>query len=295
MPSTRDPDALKDLIDEIDDPDIGARKVERWRQHGWMPDPIEQQRLGRRGTRSIYPPWAADQARALGRLVKRGQAVDAVTLPLYGSGRWVSDRALLDAYRARLGRDAERREQALAAADGDPLQAAEGLAHSARIPGTVRTRCASLGGAYEEAKVTTSDRLHSIVTCAIHAQMTGRPTYEQALQESIDFGGVTAFSEHLPGPVAQEDVVDATGQNLNALATATLTEVVEEVTRDELDRARGQARFFAQVFAGILQITDQQIAQLALIGAALNRKLAADRDTGRDSWPSLEAWLSISR
>jgi hypothetical protein len=98
---------------------VTVRQLQQWRRLGIIPAP-RVKHLGRgKGTRSIYPPGAADRVAEVAALVRQTGTLHTVVLGLFGTGRLPTERAVRAAYSWTLDQWEQRRNVLAAKRDND--------------------------------------------------------------------------------------------------------------------------------------------------------------------------------
>jgi hypothetical protein len=290
------------------DIDVSDTQLERWRQAGLLQSPVRHG-LGRgRGSTSEYPPDAVDQAAELSALVRRGQPMERVALMMFARGRWVRPDALRDAYRYELKWFTKWLEAR--SVPNDPLASAEAIVdeldkftkRDKRIKqwrrrldhnwkASVRETAAKEAALNERAKPTPDDlararaqhespenTLRSALVGLVHVLLAGTPSYEDALAEFLDAAGVSGVAEERarPGIEALPPVLLLLTRVLEAVSLESLRRLIEEVSIEELQSARGAAHAMAAAFSNIIdEPSDTLIAFGALALVAVHRSLSS--------------------
>lgn len=97
MPTDRPSRADKQLVNRLQEAgltDMTWMRLKRWRKAGLVPDPEQQRIPGQRGSTSVYPEQAFEQALVVARLVKRHRDLDKVGFLLFLGGYAVEVEAL---------------------------------------------------------------------------------------------------------------------------------------------------------------------------------------------------------
>jgi len=132
MPTDRPSRADEELVSRLQDAgvkDMTWMRLKRWRKAGLVPDPEQQRVPGQRGSTSVYPEEAFEQALLVAQLLERHRDLDKVGFLLYLGGYPVDVDALRRIFLG--GLDSISRE-ITRAADGatDPDEIAARMAHT---------------------------------------------------------------------------------------------------------------------------------------------------------------------
>jgi hypothetical protein len=134
------------MPEEIDEADLLAvvasagetpptsEQLKGWRRAGLMPGPRIEHAVGVRGSRALYPAWAAEQLVAAMRLHRSTHRLGDLSVALWWEGHWIEPRALrkvLAAPLERMSRDAEKAR----AGEEDPYESADAVLASLKDSG----------------------------------------------------------------------------------------------------------------------------------------------------------------
>jgi hypothetical protein len=295
---------------------VSDTQLERWRQAGLLQTPVRHGRGRGRGSTSVYPAEAVDQAAELAGLVRRGRPVERVALMLFGRGRWVRDDALRDAYRHELESLANGFEAR--SLPGDPLASAEVIvdeldkltkrdkrfkqwrrrldhnwaasvnetaAKEAGLDGRAKPTAEHLAQAREQHE-SPENTLRSALVGQVHVLLTGEPSYQDALAEFLDATGISSVAEARarPGIEALEPVLERLTRILDTASLESLRRLIDTVSAKELEQARDEARAIAASFSHIFgEPSDTSIAYGALGLVAVRRAFDAPENRTLDT------------
>jgi len=105
---------------------VTADQLKRWRQKGLLQRPRQVHMQGQRGSRSVYPEEAVEQAMLVDELLRnRRRSFDDALIELWRRGSWVDRGALLRALVRPLEQMGKAWSELLAEAHDDPNEAAD--------------------------------------------------------------------------------------------------------------------------------------------------------------------------
>lgn len=156
-------------------PEITARKIERWRKAGLLPRP-RRIRLGRKGTRSEYPPETGRQLLALCRLRRRfPHDLDAIRFGLW----YERYRIPIDAVKQSMEQLLNPLLQPLPLDASDPLIAAEQLASQMQS----KPLQSSSGRRLKQLK--NADEMNAVVTAMFQLMLGDVPGFTAHAEEEL--------------------------------------------------------------------------------------------------------------
>lgn len=250
--SNRYSDAVIALAEAASTPDlpVSPREIERWRQAGLLPAP--QRGYPGRGSTSSYPDEAIRQAREIARLLKGGERLSEIAVPLFSSGYRLEEAVVKAAFKSAASRleHVIRRRKPGAGAIDTAEAAADTLLRSLRGD----PQLAEWRDRVRDREDSTAAILHSVVVNLIHILLTGRPASEDGLQEFYDAAGISAMVEGMSVAFGEEVGVSDLDVLLPKFQLAEYRRLVDQFSLDELTAAGSVVNELAGVAPTMLRL-----------------------------------------
>lgn len=126
MPEEIDEADLLAMVTSAGETPPTSDQLKGWRRAGLMPGPRIEHAAGVRGSRALYPAWAAKQLVAVTRLHRSTHRLGDLSVALWWDGHWVESLALRTALSAPLERMSREAEKARAGEE-DPYESADAV------------------------------------------------------------------------------------------------------------------------------------------------------------------------